>query len=82
MSDVRRVCDLNAAELLEAALVAAADFGWASGRWVFEIHANDGFVRRMVPTRIEDVPIRVVVGRRQLEHVQAGELLGRQNPAA
>lgn len=75
LTDTRRVCDLTPVELLEAALTKCGVFGWANGRWVLELHANDGWVRRVVPTQLEEVPIRVVVGRHQLQGIDAaGEL--------
>lgn len=82
MSDQRRICDLTPVELLEAALQKCDAFGWASGRWVLELHANDGWLRRIVPTRLEEVPIRVVVGRHQLQGIDARGELGRPNEAA
>lgn len=82
MTDQRRVEDLTPLELLEAALQKCDAFGWATGRWVLELHANDGYVRRMVPTRIEEVPIRVVVGRHQLSGIDAAGELKRPEQAA
>jgi hypothetical protein len=45
--DTRRVCDLTAADLFEAALAAME---WDRGRFVIELSGEDGTVRKVSRT--------------------------------
>ncbi len=68
MSDQRRVCDLSAGELLEAALHAAGGFGLRV-RMVVELYAEpagDGWLIRQARARPASVEHAATVGRRQL----------------
>lgn len=70
MTDTRRVCDLTAAELLDAAWVQLATLGVTRGAWSVRAYIVDGRTRSIRPKVAGERP--ATIGRRQLE--QPGEL--------
>lgn len=66
MTDTRRVCDLSAGELLEAALEATSGLGWTRSAWVLELHAIDGVVRKLEARPVAERPVAFTLGRHAL----------------
>jgi hypothetical protein len=67
VSDTRRVCDLTAAELLEAGFAHFAELGWTHGLWKVEALLDDGRVRKVLPAPAGDRP--VTLGRGELDRL-------------
>lgn len=62
----RRVADLNAAELLEAAVGRLAGLGVGSGRWHLELEVDAGRVRRLSMRPSPAIGRGATLGREQL----------------
>jgi hypothetical protein len=71
--DPRRVDDLSAAELLEAAVERMAASGITSGQWLVELYLSDGRIRqaRVRPPHVEH---HASLGRTILDGLRGGGL--------
>lgn len=67
MTDTRRVCDLTAAELLEAGFAHFEALGWTRGLWRIETLLDSGRVRRVEPEIAGERP--VTLGRGELDRL-------------
>lgn len=75
MTDTRRVCDLSAGELLEAALDTLAVLGYPDGAQTFVLHADvarsGSVVRKLEPGMVR--PLGATLGRRALHGLRPPE---------
>lgn len=71
--DPRRVDELSAAELLEAAVARMAVTGIASGQWLLELYLDDGRIRQ-ARVRPPHVDHHASMGRTVLDGLRHGGL--------